>query len=417
MNILSVSELNEKIKNLLESHFVEVLVKGEISRPTYHSSGHLYFSLKDNESSLKCVMFRSFVSKLSFRVEEGASVIVGGRIGLYKPRGEYQLYATSIVPSGVGSLALAFEQLKKRLAAKGYFDKKYKKEIPKFINSIAIVTSKTAAALQDMLRVANKRWPLLKLYIINTLVQGKDAPQDIASSIKIADSLGVDIIIVGRGGGSLEDLWAFNEEVVADAIFEAKTPIVSAVGHEIDFLISDFVADIRAPTPSAAMEIILPDKEEMLLYIDSIQEQLKNIINRVFKEKEELLKHLFLSFEHNSPNKRLQFYSNEILALKKEINSAYEFLLQKKSSYPKELKANLKQIMNQVLIYKKSSYESLKERLDAIYESKRAKKGFAQVIKDSKIVDLEDLTIGDIFELQTQEIKVEAKVLKKSKIN
>ncbi|WP_246434455.1 exodeoxyribonuclease VII large subunit [Nitrosophilus labii] len=416
LKILSVSEFNEKIKNLLESHFLEVYVEGEISRPTYHTSGHLYFSLKDKGSTLKCVMFRSFASKLDFRLEDGQKVIASGRVSVYKPRGEYQLYATTIVPSGAGSLALAYEQLKKRLQAKGYFDKTFKKKIPKYIDKIALVTSKTGAALQDMLKVINRRWPLLKVYIINTLVQGKDAAEDIASSVKFADTLGVDLIIVGRGGGSLEDLWTFNEEVVADAIFEAKTPIVSAVGHEIDFLISDLVADLRAPTPSAAIEMVLPDRLEKLMYIDSLQEQIQNSMHKVMRDKFDLLRHLLSSFEHNSPKKRVEFYLKEIEALKKQLKSSVEFYLQRKESLPKELRLAFTQSIKQCLIHKEHESESLKERLSVAFESKKVKKGFAQVIKNAKVVDLEELSIGDIFELQTQQIKIEAKVLKKEDI-
>ncbi len=414
LNILSVTELNEKIKNLLESHFLDLYVEGEISRPTYHSSGHLYFTLKDKESALKCVMFRSFVSKMNFKIEDGQKVVVFGRVSVYKPRGEYQLYATVIEPSGAGALTIAFEQLKKKLEAKGYFDKAYKKPIPKYIDSIALVTSKTGAALQDMLRIINRRWPLIKVYIINSLVQGREAAFDIADSIKIADSLGVDVIVVGRGGGSLEDLWAFNEEVVADAIFEAKTPIVSAVGHEIDYLISDFVADLRAPTPSAAIEMILPDRNELFLYIDSLQTQLNNSMLKILKQKRELLEYMFNSFEHNSPMKRLNFYIKDVLSLQKEFNSSLLFLLEKKKNSLNELQNHLNNAIKNIVTHKQNILDNINGRLKVAIDSKKVKKGFAQVVKEGKVCDLSELKEDDIFELQDSEVKIEAKVLKKS---
>ncbi|WP_200764197.1 exodeoxyribonuclease VII large subunit [Nitrosophilus alvini] len=413
MNIITVSELNEKIKNLLESTFSDLLVEGEISRPTYHTSGHLYFSLKDENSVIRCVMFRSYVAKHKFRIEEGQKVVISGKLSLYKPRGEYQINCFKIEPAGAGALAVAYEQLKKKLEAKGYFEKIYKKEIPRFVTSVAIVTSKTGAALQDMLRVINSRWPLLRVYLINTLVQGTGAAEDIANSIKIADSLGVDVIVVGRGGGSLEDLWAFNEEVVADAIFLAKTPVVSAVGHEIDFLISDFVADMRAPTPSAAMEMILPDRFEMMMYLDNLRIEYKRGLQKFFLHKQEILKHLLHSFEQSSPSRRLGFYQEEIRKLKEQTVKSFKFFLNRKSLEIPELKKSILQTANHSLHQKSSLIEHLKERLETVMETKKTKKGFAQVVKDKKPVDVSQLEIGDIFELQSLEAKIKGKVLEK----
>ena len=253
MQTLSVSSLNEQIKTLLESTFTRVLVEGELSRVTCHNSGHIYFTLKDASSSIKAVMFKGNASKLKFELQEGLKVILDGAITLYKPRGEYQINCFSIQPSGHGALALAYEQLKERLSSKGYFDSARKKPLVKFPKKIALITSATGAALQDMLRVANSRYRAIEIDIYDVLVQGESAAPAIVKALGLADAKGYDVIVMGRGGGSIEDLWAFNEEIVADAIFKAKTPIVSAVGHEIDWVISDFVADLRAPTPSAAV--------------------------------------------------------------------------------------------------------------------------------------------------------------------
>ncbi len=396
---------------------MEVYVEGEISRPTYHTSGHLYFSLKDEGSVLKCVMFRSYASRLDFKLEEGKRVIAEGRIGVYKPRGEYQLYVTSLLSSGAGELALAFEKLKKSLEQKGYFDRKFKKNIPKSIESIALVTSKTGAALQDMLKIIDKRWPLVKVYVVNCQVQGKEAAKDIAESIKIADSLGVDVIVIGRGGGSLEDLWAFNEEIVAEAIFEASTPLVSAVGHEIDFLISDMVADLRAPTPSAAMEMILPDKDEKLLFIDTLVERINETMKNFLYQKERELRHIFLSYEQNSPKNRLIFYLKETNELKKRLKEALFFYLQRKEGIPKEIEDDIKQTIKNIIFYKKNMLENLADRFEAIIEAKKVKKGFAQVVKNGKPIELESLNMGDVFELQSDKVKVEAKVLGKKRLS
>ena len=241
--MITVSELNEKIKAILEATFMHIMVEGEVASATYHSSGHLYFSIKDDKSTIKCVMWKSNVKKLKFKIESGEHIVIDGSIGVYSPRGEYQLIAVNIEPYGKGALALAYEQLKAKLEAKGYFKDEHKKPIPKFPKRVAIVTALQGAALQDMLKVARKRWQLVDIFVIDVLVQGDSAKDEISKAIEYADTLDVDVIVVSRGGGSAEDLWAFNEEIVAEAIFKANTPIVSAIGHEVDFLISDFVAD------------------------------------------------------------------------------------------------------------------------------------------------------------------------------
>ncbi|BCD67583.1 exodeoxyribonuclease VII large subunit [Nitratiruptor sp. YY09-18] len=411
MNIITVSALNEQIKNLLESHFQIVYVEGEVSRPTYHTSGHLYFSLKDKESVIRCVMFRSSLAKVPFRVEDGQKLIVAGKIGVYKPRGEYQLYALELHPAGEGALQLAFEQLKKKLAAKGYFENK--KPIPPFIRSVALVTSQTGAALQDMLRIINKRWPLLEVKIVDTLVQGKDAAPSIAQAIKVADSLGVDVIVVGRGGGSLEDLWCFNEEIVADAIYAAKTPIVSAVGHEIDYVISDFVADLRAPTPSAAMEMILPDRQEMLLAIDNLLESLEHRMQVILSAKEQELVHLARSFEQLSPQKRLQFLQNDIEALQKNLTQALFVHLQQKESLLPQLRLSFERAIDAQLHAYTSTLATLGQKLEMAMKAKELPPKSAQIVKNGKPVTLEEVASGDEVELQDLHYKALAKILQK----
>jgi len=413
---ISVSELNNQIKSLLESTFLSVYVEGEVSRVTYHSSGHLYFTLKDKNSSISCVMFRGNNSRLKFRVEEGLKVIIQGAISVYTPRGSYQINCISMEPSGSGALALAYEQLKKRLEAKGYFKDEIKKALPKYPKTIALVTSKTGAALQDMLRVAKKRWPLVKIILVDTLVQGEDAKYQIASAIKKADRLNCDIIVVSRGGGSLEDLWAFNEEIVADAIYEASTPIVSAVGHEIDFMISDFVADLRAPTPSAAMEMILPDMSEMLIYIDSMMENFHQSFKRVILKKSEELKHLYYAYKQNSFFKKIELYQNETKTLKLRYKESMEFIFQKKEQEIALLKDRLHQKQAQIISQKEQTLLLLLQTFQANNPNKRVKESFAQVIKDNKPISLESIQPDEIFSLLTPKTKLTAKAISTQKI-
>ena len=408
IKILQVSELTQQIKNLLESHFTQLFVEGEVSRPTYHTSGHLYFSLKDDKSVIRVVMFRSDLANVPFRVEEGQKLIVGGRIGLYSPRGEYQLYAKELHPAGEGSLQIAFKQLKERLEKEGYFAKN--RPIPDFVQTIAIVTSKTSAALQDMLRVANKRWPLVKIYVVNSLVQGKEAALELAEAIKIADSLGADVMIVGRGGGSLEDLWCFNEEIVAKAIFEAKTPVVSAVGHEIDYVISDFVADLRAPTPSAAMEMILPDRMEILQMLDILQERMHKRILSVLTLKEQDLLYMQRSLQQLSPQKKIALYLSQMQSLRATMQQAIHMQLSHKAQLLPQIKNSLQNSMQSILHKKYQELEHLHQKLQFAFESKKTPPAFAQVIKDGKPTSLENIAVGDTIELQDLSYRLTAQV-------
>lgn len=256
--IFTVGQINRYIRNLLENDFIlsSLLVKGEISNFKAHSSGHLYFTLKDASGALSCVMFRQDAAGLPFEPENGMQVVVYGHISLYEKTGQYQLYAEFLEPLGIGALQVAFEQLKEKLAAEGLFDGDFKREIPKNPSCIAVITSPTGAAVRDILQIVKRRDPNVKVAIFPTLVQGEQAAADIVHSLKLVNEWGkADVIILGRGGGSMEDLWCFNDENVARAVFASEIPVISAVGHETDFTITDFVADMRAPTPSAAAEL------------------------------------------------------------------------------------------------------------------------------------------------------------------
>lgn len=416
MNTLSVSELNEQIKNLLETTFVRTFVEGELSRITYHNSGHIYFTLKDSSSSIKAVMFRGNASKLRFRLEEGLKVLVEGAITLYKPRGEYQINCFMIEPSGAGALALAYEQLKRRLQSEGMFDESRKKTLPKFVKKVALITSETGAALQDMLRVANKRWPLVEFTLFDVLVQGKQAPPSIRVAIEYADTQGFDVLVVSRGGGSIEDLWAFNEEEVARAIFKANTPVISAVGHEIDWLISDFVADVRAATPSAAMEMLLPDKNEMLMTLTSYEEQLTQALERKITNLQVNINHLQESYKRNSVEAKLTSKKEEIQNLQFTFNQRVEFLMQNFSKKIVPLEGNIESYSAMILAQKARTFKNMQEQLESNNPKKRTKKGFVEVVSHKKRVALSELSEGESITMVDIDYRVQAKVEKKEKI-
>lgn len=381
-NPISVSTLNTQIKSLLETTFINVYVEGEVSNLTYHNSGHIYFSIKDEDSTISCVMFKGNTKYLKFQLEVGLKVVVTGTITVYTPRGSYQLMCSKIDPSGQGALALAYEQLKVKLHAKGYFDPNIKKILPKYPKKIALVTSATGAAIEDMKKVATNRWPLVELILVPTLVQGDSAKFDIVNSIKYAQSLDVDLLVVGRGGGSIEDLWAFNEEIVANAIYECTKPVISAVGHEIDFLISDFVADVRAATPSNAMEIALPDINEHRIFLDNLENELKNRFKYLLQNREQNLKNLFRLFEQNSLKTRFGLIVKEI-----------DFL---KNNFRVNLMHIFKAYQNQI--------DSFKDSFEMNNPKKKNLKGYVQISKDNKIINLEDSKEGEKITLQTPSI-------------
>lgn len=294
--VLTVTQLNIYVRSLIESsdYLKGIYLCGEISNFVNHyKSGHLYMSLKDETGTVKAVMFKRDAVALKFEPQNGMKVICRGRVSLYERDGAYQFYISSMQPDGAGALAVAFEQLKQKLSAEGLFDDTHKKPIPKFPSKIALVTSSTGAAIQDMINILTRRYPVVQAVIFPVQVQGEVAPLQIANALLEADKMGFDLIITGRGGGSTEDLWAFNDENLARTIYNLKTPIISAVGHEIDYTISDFVADLRAPTPSAAAELAVPNKDELKIRLNAIKSSLLNSTQNLLNDKRnklELLK-------------------------------------------------------------------------------------------------------------------------------
>ncbi len=306
LGTLTVAQLNEYIKTLIDCDKVlsRVSVIGEISNFKAQSSGHLYFTLKDENSAVSAVMFRFAASKLKFKLENGLKVVVTGRISVYTQTGQYQIYAESVVPDGIGALALKFEQLKSKLEKEGLFSAEHKKQIPRFPKTVGVITSPSGAAVRDIINVATRRYPLAKIIIYPAVVQGDEAEGTLINGISFfSHSKCADVVIIGRGGGSIEDLWSFNSEALARQIYSCEVPVISAVGHESDFTICDFVADKRAPTPSAAAELALPDSEELLKRLSNAKDKMAAYIQRDLKTQKEKFERLSGSYVFKNPDR------------------------------------------------------------------------------------------------------------------
>ena len=377
-NVLTITQINEYIRAMMDSDrlLTNVAVKGEISNYKVYPSGHHYFTLKDEGGALKCVMFKGSAMKLRFRPDNGMQVIAMGKISVYPRDGAYQLYCSAMVMDGIGDLYAAFEQLKTQLAAKGLFDPSHKKPIPQFPKTIGIITSSAGAAVHDMLRILRKRYPLTKVLLLPVRVQGAEAPGEIVAAIHYANHYRLaDLLIVGRGGGSIEDLWAFNDERVAYAIYESAIPIISAVGHEPDVTISDFVADLRAATPSNAAELAVPDQDSLRQNLDGISESLAHMMTRQIKVARQRLKMLSSSPALVSP----------------------EGYLNQRRSNLEALRGRLIAAQNQQLAVKKQRFAAITAKLDAMSPLKVLSRGYAmvqtetgQILRSVQNVSLDD---------------------------
>jgi exodeoxyribonuclease VII large subunit len=341
-NIYSVSGITRIIKSLIEENIPAVWVEGEISNFKQHYSGHVYFTLKDSEAQISAVFWKSRVASLAFDPEDGMLVQALGTIRLYEKSGRYQLDIIRMQPAGVGQLQLAFEKLKQKLDAEGLFDPSHKKSIPSFPEKIGIVTSETGAAIKDITNIIHRRAPHVQLIVRNTKVQGTGAAEDIATALKEFNKQSeVDLIIVGRGGGSYEDLWAFNEEIVARAIYGSNIPIISAVGHEIDFTISDFVSDLRAPTPSAAAELAVPDARELKENILYLKKRLNDIIISKIEISRERINYIKNSYAFNRPQDILKQYALQVDDLNNKLVKSISNLIIRYREYCNQLKLRL----------------------------------------------------------------------------
>ncbi len=316
-NIYTVAQLNSYIKNMFEQDYLlpNIFVKGEVSNCKYHSSGHIYFTLKDPKGCINCVMFAGNRAGLSFRLEEGMGIVVYGSVDVYEKSGTYQIYAKQITPDGSGALYERYEKLKKDLEERGMFAAEYKQPIPKYVKTLGVVTAETGAAVRDIIQIAKRRNPYVQIVLYPALVQGEGAAESIAKGIRALEKYGVDVMIVGRGGGSIEDLWAYNEEIVAQAVFDCSIPIISAVGHETDTTITDYVADLRAPTPSAAAELAVCDIKEVFDRIDGYKLDMSGFMDRVIRRYKNRLEIYEVRIKNKSPENRLNNYKTTSLHL------------------------------------------------------------------------------------------------------
>ncbi len=389
----TVTELNNYIKGLLDNDRLlrSVTVKGEISNFICHRSGHLYFTLKDSEGQIRSVMFRSSAVRLRFVPENGMRVIVHGSVNVYTRDGSVQLYATQIQPDGVGALYLAYEQLKARLAAEGLFDSSVKREIPRIPMRIGVITSPTGAAIRDILNILGRRFPCAAVYLYPALVQGDGAEDDLVAGVDYFDRSGLaDVVIIGRGGGSIEDLWAFNSERLARRIFAARVPIISAVGHETDFTICDFVSDLRAPTPSAAAELAVPDGRELALKIDSLYSRAGELMLRLVEAKSARLNTL----------KNSKMLVNPTDYFREKRKSVAEIYTEMKN----HLCNHISRAVGQLAV--------ASGRLDALSPMATLARGYSIVLKDGEVVRRgEGLQTGDVIEIKISDSDAKAKII------
>lgn len=328
--VYSVGQINTYIRNMFTQDFVlnRVSVRGEISNLKYHTSGHIYFTLKDASAAIACVMFAGARGGLAFRMSNGQQVVVDGAVNVYERDGKYQLYATKIRQDGAGELYEKFLELKEELEEMGMFAPEYKQPIPKFVRRLGVVTASTGAAIRDIINIATRRNPGIRIILYPAKVQGEGAVESVAAGLAALDALGVDVIIVGRGGGSIEDLWAFNEETVARAIFSCHTPVISAVGHETDTTIADFVADLRAPTPSAAAELAVADVTVWLQALDEDALQLQRIMQRMIKDARSRLRECELRMRYAKPQQRLMQQKQRLDEYEERLRRAMQSLLE-----------------------------------------------------------------------------------------
>lgn len=391
--VLSVSQINFYIKSIIENDgsLQFVLVTGEISNLTVHQrSGHIYLSLKDSNSVISAVMFAGNARRLKFRLENGMKVICRGRISVYEPSGRYQLYIEDMQPDGVGALTLAFEQLKKSLAQKGLFDNAHKKPLPKFPKTIGVITSPTGAAVQDITNIIRRRFPSADIVLAPVLVQGESAPEQLVRAVnKFSASKIADVVIIGRGGGSAEDLWAFNDEQLAYAVYNCETPIISGVGHETDFTVCDFVADVRASTPSAAAELAVPDRQELMSYYFKQKQYISAMLDRKIKTAQLRLENQQRRMSASSPKLKAE-------QLEKQLSAKSE---------------KLTRFMNIYISNKENKLIAAKGKLDGLNPLNVLNRGYAIAEKDEKIItSSKQLKYGDDFTVILSDGKINAKV-------
>lgn len=417
---ISISDINRIIKFTIDNNdsLRSVYIKGEISNIKFHSRGHLYFSLKDEGSKINAVMF-NYNRVLNFTPKDGDSVLVHGRVSVYEATGSYQIYVDEMNQDGLGNLYQLFEELKRKLSSEGLFNSEHKKKINRLPRKIGVITAPTGAAIRDIISTINKRYPLVEIYVFPTLVQGENASKNIVRMIELANTFPLDTLIVGRGGGSIEDLWAFNEEIVARAIYNSKIPVISGVGHEIDFTISDFVADLRAPTPTGAAIMATSDKEDIIKYLKSTRERVNNaIMNRLYSYNE-LIKKYRSNYILNNPMRLYDMKEQKLDTLYDRLNNSIKVkldnsvklldkykcnyilnnpkvLMEREIDYIKNIKDDINSSIKRIIDDNTKVLDTLKIKLDLLNPKNVLDKGYSIIYKDGKIVkNTKDISVRD----------------------
>ena len=415
-NYITITELSRYLKGKFESdeNLRKVYIKGEISNFKAHTRGHFYFTLKDETSRISAVMFASNTRVLKFTPVDGMKVLVSGRVSVYEASGGYQIYVDDMLEDGIGNLYIAFEQLKEKLSKEGLFNKEHKKPIRRIPKRIGIITASTGAAIRDILTTIKRRYPVCETILFPSLVQGNDAAKDIAKKIEIANTYDIDTLIVGRGGGSIEDLWPFNEEIVARAIYNSKVPVISAVGHEVDFTIADFVADLRAPTPTAAAELAVPDINTIITYLDTAKSRSYNSLLNIIETSKLKLHKLEDSFVLKRPTAIYEVKEQNLDNLIDKINRIVKVIID--SAKVELFKYQNSYIFNNPEIiykFKKQNLDNLISKLEVLNPMNTLKRGYAIVKKDDMVVaSISKLKEKDDIKINLSDGVIDAKIIK-----
>ena len=415
---ISVSDLNSYVKTYLENNYFlqDIYIKGEISNFKRHQSGTLYFAIKDEKAAVNVVMFQSYANKVKVSLKDGDLVLIRGRISVYEARGTYSINAIEVLFDSKGMLLIQFEQLKEKLLNEGLFDKEGKKPIPKYPFKIGLITAPNGAAVQDMLRTIKSRWPIAEVIIFPSLVQGSDASLDIVKNIKLADSYNLDVIICGRGGGSIEDLWPFNEEIVARAIFNCNTPIISAVGHEIDTTISDYVADARGLTPTDGAIKATPNLTDVINNINELKSDLAISLSNIIKFNKEKVNSLKNSYVLTNPTKIYDTYRYKVDELESDLLSLMKDITYKEKVNLMKNKESLNILFKDYLTNYKNKFITLTGKLDSLSPLKVLNRGYAFASYKEKIIKkIDDINVDETIDLSLSDGKVTTKVINKEK--
>lgn len=412
-NYYTVTQITRYIKYRLDNdpQLNNVYLKGEISNFKAHTRGHFYFTIKDENSRINAVMFSTYAKNVKFDIQDGMKVLVTGKISVYEATGGYQIYVDSIQEDGLGNLYVAFEQLKKKLEAEGLFSESHKKPIPKIPNKIGIITAPTGAAIKDILSTLKRRWPLAETILFPSLVQGAEAATDIVRNIELSKNYDLDVLIVGRGGGSIEDLWCFNEEIVARAIYELDTPVISAVGHEIDFTISDFVADLRAPTPTGAAEMAVPDIRDIVKLLNQIDIRLLNSTQNIINMRKEVLNKLDNAYVLKNPLAIYEIKGQKFDNLFDRLINSFNNKITTNKNRIELLDNRLANTITINLKNSKNDFSKLLSKLEVLNPLLTIKRGYSVIRKDNKVVSsIKDVKAKDNLELELKDGKINVEV-------